>query len=204
MSEEKILVGCGILQKEISLLIEKNGWSLGTVFLPSGLHVDFGKLRNSLDKCLDHYAGQVGFVFYGACHPRMDQILASAGAVRTAGQNCVDIYLGHEMFCHELEQGAFFLFEDWAIHWKEIVGSVMPGNPEIMRSIFRSAHKYLLAIRTPCSGDFTAEAEVVSKMTSLELRWIDVGLDHLEANLADTFKQAISDDLAVSLLTEQR
>jgi len=204
MSEKKILVGCGILQKEISLLIEKNGWPLWSAFLPSGLHVDFGKLQNSLDKCLDHYAGQVGFVFYGACHPRMDQILESAGVMRTPGQNCVDIYLGHEMFCQQLEQGAFFLFEDWAIHWKEIVGSIMPGDPEIMRSIFCSAHKYLLAIRTPCSGDFSAEAEAVSEMTSLELRWIDVGLDHLEANLADTFKQAVYGDQTVSLPTEQR
>jgi len=190
MSDRKMLVGCGILQKEICLLIEKNGWPLGTAFLPSGLHVDFNRLQNSLDKCLTHYDGQVGFVFYGACHPRMDQILAAAAVVRTAGQNCVDIFLGHERFCRELEQGAFFLFEDWALHWKEIVGSVMPGDPEIMRSIFRSAHKYLLAIRTPCSGDFTAEAEAVSRMTSLELRWIDVGLEELEANLVATMERA--------------
>jgi len=204
MSEKKMLVGCGILQKEIMALIEKNGWPFGAAFLPSGLHVDFGKLQNSLDKCLTHYAGQAGPVFYGACHPRMDQILESAGVVRTQGQNCVDIYLGHEMFCRELEQGAFFLFEDWAIHWKEIVGSVMPGDPEIMRSIFRSAHKYLLAIRTPCSGNFSAEAEAVSKMTTLELRWIDVGLEHLEASLADTFKLAVADDKTVMPATEQK
>jgi hypothetical protein len=94
------------------------------------------------------------------------------------------------MFCRELEQGAFFLFEDWALHWKEIVGAVMPGDPEIMRSIFRTAHKYLLAIRTPCSGDFTAAASAVSDMTSLELRWIDAGFEHLEANLAATLDRA--------------
>lgn len=185
---EPLLVGCGILQKEIVALIEKNHWPLGTAFLPSGLHVDFDKLQHSLDKCLQHYAGRTGFVFYGACHPRMDRILDSAGVIRTAGQNCVDILLGHERFCRELEQGAFFLFEDWAIHWQEIVGSVMPGDPEIMRSIFCSAHKYLLAIRTPCSGDFSAEAEAVSRMTTLELRWIDVGLENLEANLATTLE----------------
>ena len=102
-------------------------------------------------------------------------MLDVANVTRTPGQNCVDIYLGHETFCRELEQGAFFLFEEWALHWKEIVGAVMPGDPEIMRSIFRSAHKYLLAIRTPCSGDFSAEAEEVSALTSLELRWIDAG-----------------------------
>lgn len=190
MNELEKIIGCGILKKEIRYLAEKNHWGGGMTFLPSGLHVDFEKLQSSLEKCLRLHAGDPAVVFYGACHPRMDQILAAAGVIRTPGQNCVDIYLGHETFCRELEQGAFFLFEDWALNWKEIVGSVMPGDPEIMRSIFRSAHKYLLAIRTPCSGDFSAEAEAVSAMTSLELRWIDAGLEHLEANLAATLKNA--------------
>lgn len=190
MSEAEFLIGCGILRKEIRFLVEKNGWNLGSAFLPSGLHVDFDKLHNSLEKCLQLHKDEPAIVFYGACHPCMDQIIDAAHLIRTPGQNCVDIYLGHEKFCRELEQGAFFLFEDWAIHWKEIVGSVMPGDPEIMRSIFRSAHKYLLAIRTPCSGNFSAEAEAVSFMTSLELRWVDVGLEQLEANLAATLDRA--------------
>lgn len=189
MSLPEKMIGCGILKKEIDFLIKKNGWQIGAAYLPSGLHVDFNRLQKSLEKCLALHGGRTSFAFYGACHPRMDQILDSASVIRTPGQNCVDIYLGHETFCRELEQGAFFLFEDWALHWKEIIGEVMPGDPEIMRSIFRTAHKYLLAIRTPCSGDFRAEASAVSDMTSLELRWIDVGLENLEANLAATLEQ---------------
>ncbi|OGU17372.1 MAG: hypothetical protein A2076_04010 [Geobacteraceae bacterium GWC2_53_11] len=190
MNAPPIIIGCGILEKEIRFLIKKNNWQNRTAFLPSGLHVDFARLQGALELSLRHYSGQPAVVFYGACHPRMDQILDAAGVTRTPGQNCVDICLGHETFCRELEQGAFFLFEDWALHWKEIVGAVMPGDPEIMRSIFRSAHTYLLAIRTPCSGDFSAEAESISTMTSLEIRWIDVELDHLEANLAATLDRA--------------
>jgi hypothetical protein len=190
VSGPELIIGCGILKKEIAFLVKKNGWPQRMVFLPSGLHVDFDRLQNSLEKSLRLYAGESAIIFYGACHPRMDQILETAHLIRTPGQNCVDIYLGHETFCRELEQGAFFLFEDWALHWKEIVGTVMPGDPEIMRSIFRSAHKYLLAIRTPCSGDFSAEAEAVSAMTSLELRWVDAGLENLEENLAATLDRA--------------
>jgi hypothetical protein len=186
VSEVERIVSCGILKKEICCLAEKNGWKQSMTFLPSGLHVDFDKLRHSLEKCLKLHGDESGIVFYGACHPCMDDILESARTIRTPGQNCVDIYLGHDRFCRELEQGAFFLFEEWALHWEEIVGSIMPGDPEIMRDIFRSAHKYLLAIRTPCSGDFSAEAEAVSHVTSLELRWVDVGLEHLEENLAAT------------------
>jgi hypothetical protein len=189
MTEAPVIIGCGILEKEIRCLVEKNRWDVDMAFLPSGLHVDFDRLRTCLEKCLAQYADRQTLVFYGACHPLMDQIMATARSFRTPGQNCVDIYLGNELFCRELENGAFFLFEDWALHWRQIVGAVMPGNPEVMRSIFRSAHKYLLAIRTPCSGDFGGEAAVISAMTSLELRWLDAGLEHLEANLARTLAQ---------------
>lgn len=195
MSAAELIIGCGILKKEIRFLVEKNGWRQEMVFLPSGLHVDFNKLRNSLEKCLQLHGGEPAIVFYGACHPLMDQILETAGVIRTPGQNCIDIFLGHETFVRELEQGAFFLFEDWALHWMGIVGAVMPGDPEIMRSIFLGAHKYLLAIRTPCSGDFSAAAEAVRDMTSLELRWIDAGLEHLEENLAETLDRAKANTL---------
>ncbi len=190
MSGTDLIIGCGILQKEIRYLVAKNDWQPRLSFLPSGLHVDFDKLQNSLEKCLQRHREESAIVFYGACHPRMDQILDNVRVIRTPGQNCVDIYLGHELFCRELERGAFFLFEDWALNWKEIVGEIMPGDPEIMRSIFCGAHKYLLAIRTPCSGDFSAEAAAVSKMTALELRWVDIGLGHLEATLAETLSRA--------------
>jgi len=190
MDAPELIIGCGILRKEIQFLIEKNNWQLETIWLPSGLHVNFDKLEQGLSKGLQQHNEEAAIVFYGACHPCMDQILSVAEVIRTPGQNCVDIYLGHDMFCRELEQGAFFLFEEWAINWKKIVGSVMPGDPEIMRSIFREAHTHLLAIRTPCSGDFRAEAEAVSHLTDLELRWVDVGLEHLEANLAMTLDRA--------------
>lgn len=192
MHDRPVLVGCGILEKEIRYLAAKNRWQLEMAFLPSGLHVDFERLKTGLDKILQHYAGRRTLVFYGACHPLMDRILADARACRTPGQNCVDIYLGHELFCRELESGAFFLFEDWALKWQKIIGGVMPGNPAVMRSIFRSAHTHLLAIRTPCSGDFSAEAAAISETTTLELRWINHGLEYLEANLADTFNLKVA------------
>lgn len=190
MTAPAIIIGCGILEKEIRFLMAKNSWQGRPVFLPSGLHVDFNRLRDSLEQGLAKHANEQSTVFYGDCHPQMNQILENAHVIRTPGQNCVDIYLGHELFCRELELGAFFLFEDWALHWQQIIGGVMPGNPEIMRSIFRSAHKYLLAIRTPCSGDFTSEAEAISTMVDMELRWIDVGLEQLEQTLKATIEQA--------------
>jgi hypothetical protein len=186
-----LLIGCGILQNEIRYLIEKNKWPVATVFLPSGLHTDFNKLQRALEMTLQSHSGRPCIVFYGACHPLMEHILATAGTVRTPGQNCVDIYLGHEAFYRELEAGAFFLFEDWALHWESIVGGAQGLAPPVMREIFRNAHTCLLAIRTPCSGDFSEQAEDISRRTSLELRWVDIGLERLEQVLEATISNAL-------------
>lgn len=175
------LIGCGILRKEIRLIAGLNGWELNEIYLPSSLHIDFERLETALTTTLSRHQGEEGIVFYGSCHPLMDQIISRACSIRTDGVNCVDIYLGHERFLRELESGAFFLFEDWALHWKDIIGAAIPGHPDVMKSIFQSAHTHVLAIRTPCSGDFSAEAAVVSEMTGLPLQWTDVGLENLEA-----------------------
>lgn len=188
-----LLIGCGILQKEIRYLIAKNSWPVTTVFLPSGLHIDYGKLQHTLERALETHSGHARIVFYGACHPLMQRLLAVAHTMRTPGQNCVDIYLGHDAFCRELEAGAFFLFEDWAQHWDSIVGGEQGLAPPIMRDIFREAHTYLLAIRTPCSGDFSAQAEEIGRRTSLELRWVDIGLEHLEQVLEATITNAMKE-----------
>lgn len=188
-----LLIGCGILQKEVSFLIKKNNWPVSTVFLPSGLHTDFGRLQSTLQRSLDCHMGVPRIVFYGACHPLMDKILSEAGTIRTTGQNCVDMYLGQEAFHRELEGGAFFLFEDWALHWDSIVGGSQGLAPLVMRDIFKDAHSHLLAIRTPCSGDFTAQAEYISTCTSLELHWVDIGLEHLEQVLKATLDIVMKD-----------
>lgn len=174
-----VLLGCGILQKEIRFLIKKNGWPLETHFLDSGLHIDFGRLSLALTTALDHHAERENIVFYGACHPQMDKMLASADTFRTAGQNCVEMLLGPERFSNELAQGAFFLLEEWAHCWEKIVTETFGANREVIKEIYRGDRSYLLGVTTPCSGDFRAEAEEAGRLVGLPLRWLDVSLDHL-------------------------
>jgi hypothetical protein len=69
------LLGCGILRKEIGFLLKKNRWPVETVFLDSALHVDFAELSRALSTALAACAGCNLLVFYGCCHPRMDQIV---------------------------------------------------------------------------------------------------------------------------------
>jgi len=181
---KSLLLGCGVLRREVLQLIEKNGWPLDTLFLDSVLHCELAKLAHSLQSALAAHRDRDVIVFYGCCHPLMESMLEEAGTFRTDGQNCLDMLLGHEVFLTETESGAFFLLEEWARRWPRVVSSSFGTNRiEVIREIFQGDRQYILGIRTPCSGDFEAEAEAVARMVDLPLRWKDVGLDRLEAVL---------------------
>jgi len=181
-----LLLGCGIFAKEIAHLIEKNHWPLATHFLPPSLHVDLPALATQLDCALTATARPDTLVFYGdACHPMIDALIAPHHARRVAGQNCVAILLGFERYQHELERGAFFLLEDWARHWDKAIDQTFGGHWAVAREVFQTAHCFILALRTPCSGDYQTAAEHAATSVGLPLRWEDVALTHLEHTLRE-------------------
>lgn len=175
-----LLLGCGILGKEIRFLVKKNRWSVGTYFLDPSLHIDFAELSRALTAALARHPGRRLHVFYGCCHPRMEQMVAEAGALRIPGQNCVEMLLGPERFVEELAQGAFFLLEDWARRWEQILDKTFGANEHVIREVFQGDRRYLLGLRTPCSDDFQAEAAQAGRKVGLPLRWMDVSLDNLK------------------------
>jgi len=194
MSERLLLMGCGILKHEVRCLIDKNNWPVDTMFFDSALHCEFDKLAHCLETGLAKQAARDVLVFYGACHPLMDRILDQAHTFRTQGQNCVDMLLGNELFTQELLAGAFFLMEEWAERWAHILTKTFgTSNWSVIREIFAGDRQYLLCLRTPCSGDFSKEAEEASRLVGLPLRWLDVGLDHLEAVLLDAITRKVEE-----------
>lgn len=185
------LVGCGILHKEVDYLIAKNGWQVETHWLHSALHNYFDRLHKELDHGLaeQEAAGRQTIVFYGACHPRMDQLVSQHHTCRTRGQNCIVMLLGYEKFMAELSLGAYFLLEDWALTWEPMITECFGSNLAVVREIFHGSHKKMIAIRTPCSGEFTAAAEAAARFVDLPLEWLDVDLAHLEKVLADAIAE---------------
>lgn len=185
--EPLIMVGCGILSKEVNYLIKKNGWNLQTRFLASALHNYFDRLYKELDDALTVEDAQKHktVVFYGACHPRIGTILNNHKTLRTEGQNCIVMLLGYERFMEELGKGAYFLLEDWALTWEPMITECFGKKLSVVREIFGSSHKYLLALRTPCSGNFTEAAETAAAFVDLPLMWMDVDLSCLETVLSD-------------------
>jgi hypothetical protein len=186
-----VMVGCGILHKEVEALIRKNNWKVETHFLESALHNYFNRLSVELNAALsaEEHMGNETIVFYGSCHPLMDRILEKHHTLRTCGQNCIVMLLGYERFMTELSRGAYFLLEDWALKWEPMITECFGDNRMVLREIFHSSHKMMIAIRTPCSGDFTTAAEAAARFVDLPLEWMDVDLSHLESVLADAIAE---------------
>lgn len=189
MGEERVtLIACGILKREISLLIQRNGWPVDAVFLDSRLHADMEALEAALTASLERASGCSVLVLYGYCHPRMAQIVKDYRALRVAGQNCVEMILGSDAFTRELAAGAFFLMEEWAVHWDEIMHRTFDSNDSVLREIFQGDRSCLLCISTPCSGDFREQAARAGSRVGLPVRRREVSLDHLEAALHSALK----------------
>lgn len=186
-SAPPVLVGCGILSREIQHLIAKNDWSLDTHFLAASLHNYLDRLDQQLNQalCSVEARGQRSIVFYGVCHPLMDRFIAQHHSQRVAGQNCVAILLGYPRFMQALQDGAYFLLEDWALNWQTTLRATFGANPAVAREIFRGSHRYVLALRTPCSSDFSTDAMAVAEYVDLPLRWETVELTELERTLAE-------------------
>ncbi len=187
------LVGCGILKKEINFLIKKNNWAINTDFLPASLHINLKQLSDALQQGLARHRNESTIVFYGACHPCMDNMLNEAHTIRTQGQNCVAMLLGLEEFNRELANGAFFLLDDWAQRWDEVIFKTFGANIDVIRDIFHEQHRYLLGLRTPCSDDFNQEAAHISAMLNLPVVWHDVTLDYLESVLQTTIQRKLDE-----------
>jgi hypothetical protein len=188
-----VLVGCGILRHEVDFLIRKNAWRIDTQFLDSALHNYLNRLSKELDNALAacEARGEHTLVFYGSCHPLMDNFMDTHHTCRTEGQNCVVMLLGYELFMQELQKGAYFLLEDWALTWKPMITACFGDNVQVIREIFQGSHQYILALRTPCNSDFSQAAQEAADFVDLPLRWLDVDLQHLEAVLADAIAQRL-------------
>lgn len=188
------LLGCGILRKEVDYLVRKNSWNVQTQYLDSALHNYLGRLSEQLNAALavNEQQGRQTVVFYGCCHPKIDTILERHQTLRTQGQNCIVMVLGYELFMQELEKGAYFLLEDWALTWKPMLTQAFGSNISVLREIFHSSHKYIMAIRTPCSDDFAAAAQEAADFIDLPLVWLDTDLSQLEAVLSEAIDRKLN------------
>ena len=179
-----LVIGCGVLEPELRRLAAAGGPGFDLALLPAALHLDPDRLARALGAQLARTASLDARVFYGVCHPGLERLVQAHGRRRIRGLNCVEMLLGAARYREELEAGSYFLLEAWAQGFEAALVRTF-GGLALAAEVFQGAHTRLLAIRTPCSGDFSAAAEAASRAVGLPLAWTTVELDHLAAVLRE-------------------
>jgi hypothetical protein len=185
------LVGCGILRAEVEALVAKNGWDVEVKWLGAALHDEPVTLARAHDAALGRARRPCVLVGYGACAAGADALVARHGVVRLEGENCLAQLLGEERYHEAIADGAYFLLERWARDWPRAMPRNFGPRLSVLREIFHVDRRYLLALETPCSGDYREAAEHAGRDVDLPVRWLRVTLDTLEAGLSRAMARAL-------------
>lgn len=115
------LIACGVFRSEIERIRHDLGVDLVVNYLDPGLHVSFDDLEAALKLELERSKGSKIIVGFGACHPRMNEILAPYGAVLLNCQNCIDAFITRAEVERRAASGLYFyLSPGWIECWRDI------------------------------------------------------------------------------------
>jgi hypothetical protein len=110
------IVACEILRKEFESVAPQVAGQ--ATWLPAGLHVNLDRLGEALEGALPG-TGAVACL-YGACHPDIDTMVASASGCRLPGKDCIAAFLTAEDRRQLEGRKAFVITPGWLRHWREI------------------------------------------------------------------------------------
>ncbi len=184
------LVGCGILRKEFELLPKSVKDRFSAQFLDSLLHMNPAHLEQSLISIKASQQDR-GIVFlYGDCCPGMEELSSGEGKSRTAGLNCIEIYLGRDAYRKLRKEGTFFLMPEWARRWKEIFQRELGfETPESAREFMGASMTKALYIDTGSESIPEDELAEFAEYTGLPVSIQQVGTEHLLEALDEAYRK---------------
>jgi hypothetical protein len=115
------IVACEIFRSELESIAPE--LAVQASWLPAGLHVDLCRLGEALAGELKDgvlTGADRAVCLYGACHPDIDALVASAGGCRLPGKDCVAAFLSDEERREMEGRKAFVMTPGWLRHWRDI------------------------------------------------------------------------------------
>jgi hypothetical protein len=111
------IVACNIFRHEMEAVAPEV--AAQTTWLPAGLHVDFGRLKEALVGAIE--GDEQVVCFYGAaCHPDMGELVATNRGRCLPGKDCVAAFLPDEQRRKLEGRKAFVMTPGWLRNWREI------------------------------------------------------------------------------------
>ncbi len=189
-----LLIACGALAREITGLIEANGWDGPSVqCLPAHFHNTPGKIPSAVREQI--HRGRERFdrvlVLYGDCGTGglLDAVLAEEGVERIEGTHCYEFYAGAKAFSAlaEEEPGTFFLTDYLARHFDRLIvgGLGLDRHPRLLKQYFGN-YRRLVHLAQIEDAAVRAKAEAAAERLGLAFEYRFTGLGGLERFLGET------------------
>jgi hypothetical protein len=155
-----LYIACGALGREVTALIEANGWQgrAQVTCLPAHLHnrperivpalrrkIRAAKATASYDKI---------FVLYGDCGTggELDRCLAEEGIERIQGAHCYEFYAGRDNFAALMEEeiGSFFVTDYLVRHFDRLIvaGLGLDRHPSLRTLYFGNYRRLVYLAQT--------------------------------------------------------
>ena len=127
---------------------------------------------------------------YGDCHSRMVENENLGLIERVEGLNCVEIFLGKEIYRKLRKEGAFFLLPEWTMKWEHIFKEILGfKNQEIASQFMNEMHTRLIYVNTGVYEVPTEILQEISAYFSMPVEVINIDLTHLENAIKKSIKQ---------------
>jgi hypothetical protein len=175
-----VFISCGIFQEELKHLTQKGLFSGEVEFLDAALHVDFDRLKDSLEAALQkaRKSGAELKVLYGYCHPEMAEILEQFGAKKIDAGNCLEAIIGKgEIDQLNAEAKSFFLTAGWVNNYEKMFALGKEHMGVDFSNLFAS-YRRVVVFDTGIIPINEEKVRKFSAFTGLPVERIRITLDH--------------------------
>lgn len=173
-------VSCSIFKKEIEFLRSRNKLSFPVVYLDSMLHMFPDKLRMKMAAAVDReiIKGNKTALIFGECHPFISSYTDRSDTKRVSGMNCIEIFLGRDLYRSLRREGVFFLLPEWTIRWKDVFQKELGLNEKNAGDFMREMHTRLVYVDTGVTEIPVNTLDEISAFTGLPFEIMTISLDH--------------------------
>lgn len=175
------VIACSIFREELEALRREGKFEFPAVYMDSMLHMDPGRLQETLDAAVKKVVGPGGkaLLLYGDCSPYMHELAENKSVARVGGINCINIFLEEDTYRSLRKEGAFFLMREWAVRWREVFEVELGLNAENAKSFMREMHTKLVYIDTGMAEVPAGVLKEISEFCGLECEVLKVSSDGL-------------------------
>jgi hypothetical protein len=187
-----LIIACGALAREITVLKRANGWTdVDVQCLPPELHNRPERIvpavREEISAQRSRY--ETIFVAYADCGTggMLDVLLREEGIERLPGAHCYEFFAGAAVFeqLQNAEPGTFYLTDFLLRHFDRLVtrGLGLDRHPELAIEYFRNYRKVVYLAQSP-APDSVEQARQIAHGMGLEFESRITGYGELGSSLS--------------------